>query len=258
MYLFSPLRIILVESKFYIYNTENEFPQKDTFQLNLILKGLSRLNPHCPKQTSPITPDIILEFYKKLDVTEACDATFWCLSLYAFFLMSRKSNLVPNSVKTFNPNKQLCRSNIEISSEKNIPLINISWSKIIQFGERNLVVPLINIPDSPLCPVKAYHNMISLVPTSAFCLFKHHKVLPVTYFQFQKVLKSLIKSIGKDPDEYSSHSFRRGAFSAEVPSELIQLYEDWSSDAYKKYLRFKLDDKIAVAEKMRNHILNSL
>ena len=29
--------------------TENEFPQKDTFQLNLILKGLSRLNPHCPK-----------------------------------------------------------------------------------------------------------------------------------------------------------------------------------------------------------------
>ena len=102
--------------------------------------------------------------------------------------------------------------------------------------------------------------MISLVPTSknspAFYLFK---LLPVTYFQFQKVLKSLIKSIGKDPDDYSSHSFRRAwAFSAEVPSEWIQLYGDWSSDAYKKYLRFKLDDKIAVVEKMRNHILNSL
>jgi hypothetical protein len=41
-----------------------------SFQLNLILKGLSRLNPHCPKQASPITPDILLEFYKKLDVTE--------------------------------------------------------------------------------------------------------------------------------------------------------------------------------------------
>jgi hypothetical protein len=34
----------------------------------LILKGLSRLNPHCPKQASPITPDILLEFYEKLDV----------------------------------------------------------------------------------------------------------------------------------------------------------------------------------------------
>jgi hypothetical protein len=83
---------------------------------------------------------------KKLDVTEACDATFWCLFLHAFFLMSRKSNLVPNSVKTFNPNKQLCRSNIEINSEKIILLINISWSKTVQFGERNLVVPLISIP----------------------------------------------------------------------------------------------------------------
>ena len=80
--------------------------------------------------------------------------------------MSRKSNLVPNSVKTFNPNKQLCRSNIKINSEKIILLINISWSKTVQFGEQNLVVPLISIPDSLLCPVKAYHNMISLVPTS--------------------------------------------------------------------------------------------
>jgi hypothetical protein len=78
----------------------------------------------------------------------------------------------------------------------------------------------------------------------AFCLFKHHKVLPVTYFQFQKVLKSLIKSIGKDTDEYSSHNFRRGgtswAFSAEVPSELIQLYGDWSSDSYGSNWMIKL------------------
>jgi hypothetical protein len=38
-------------------------------------------------------------------VTEACDAILWCLFLHAFFLMSRKSNLVPNSVKTFNKQK---------------------------------------------------------------------------------------------------------------------------------------------------------
>jgi hypothetical protein len=54
----------------------------------------------------------------------------------------------------------------------------------------------------------------------AFCLFKYYRLL---IFNFKKVLKSLIKSIGKDPDEYSSRSFRRGgaswAFSAEVPSE---------------------------------------
>ena len=58
--------------------------------------------------------------------------------------MSRKSNLVPISVKTFNPNKQLCRSYIEINSEKNILLITYHGKKTIQFGERKLVflIPL--------------------------------------------------------------------------------------------------------------------
>jgi hypothetical protein len=54
----------------------------------------------------------------------------------------------------------------------------------------------------------------------------------------------MIKLIGENPDEFSTHSFRRGgaswAFTAEVPTELIQLYGDWRSDAYKKYL--KLED----------------
>ena len=72
----------------------------------------------------------------------------------------------------------------------------------------------ISIPDSPLCPVKAYHNMISLVPTfrnsPAFCLFMHHKVLPVTYFQFQKVLQSLIKSIGKTQMSIPLTAFEEG------------------------------------------------
>jgi hypothetical protein len=33
------------------------------------------------------------------------------------------------------------------------------------------------------------------------------------------------------------------AFSAEVPTELIQLYGDWKRNAYKKYLKFNLEDK---------------
>ena len=48
------------------------------------------------------------------------------------------------------------------------------------------------------------------------------------------------------------------AFAAEVPSELIQFYGDWKSDAYKIYLKYSLDDKISVATKMTSHILNSL
>ena len=47
------------------------------------------------------------------------------------------------------------------------------------------------------------------------------------------------------------------AFAAEVPTELIQLYDDWCSDAYKKYLNFSLEDKISVANRMKTHILKN-
>jgi hypothetical protein len=45
------------------------------------------------------------------------------------------------------------------------------------------------------------------------------------------------------------------AFTAEVPTELMQLYGDWRSDAYKKYLKFSLEDQISVANRMKTHII---
>jgi hypothetical protein len=47
----------------------------------------------------------------KLDLNNPCDATFWCLFLHVFFLLFRKSNLVPNSVSSFKAEKQLNRKN---------------------------------------------------------------------------------------------------------------------------------------------------
>jgi hypothetical protein len=35
---------------------DKEYPQFDSFHLKLVLKGLSRTKPHCPKQAQPITP----------------------------------------------------------------------------------------------------------------------------------------------------------------------------------------------------------
>ena len=70
-------------------------PQFGSFELKLVLRGLQRLNPHCPKRALPILPDILLEFLQFLDLGDPAQASFWCLFLLAFFLMARKSNLVP-------------------------------------------------------------------------------------------------------------------------------------------------------------------
>lgn len=235
-------------------------PDLSEFHLKLVLKGIARSNPHCTHQAWPITPSILLEFYSLFDFTTAEDTTFWCLFIFAFFLMCRKSNLVPDTIKSFDVQKQLCRKNITLAD--GMIIIKMKWSKTIQFGERELSIPLVEIPGSKLCPVKAYMNMIKLtrVPEeyAAFCL-KRERIVPVTYQQMQNVLKKLIEATGRDSKLYSSHSFRRGgaswAFSCKVPSELIQLFGDWRSDAYKQYLKFTLNDKISVAAKMRDNIL---
>ena len=74
------------------------FPYLNEFSVKLLFKGLSRINPHLPKQAAPITLDILKEVRGFLNLKDCNDASYWCLFLFAFFLMARKSNLVPNSV----------------------------------------------------------------------------------------------------------------------------------------------------------------
>ena len=84
---------------------DKEYPQFDSFHLRLVLRGLSRTKPHCSKQAQLITPNL-----KIFDHKNSYDTTFCCLFEHAFFLMVRKSNLVPDSVRSFNGVKKLCRN----------------------------------------------------------------------------------------------------------------------------------------------------
>ena len=175
--------------------------------------------------------------------------------------MSRKSNLVPDSVAKFDSSKQLCRNNVIV--EEDFLRVQIFWSKTIQFGQRKLDIPLVKIDNSPLCPYSAFIHMCSLVPASdndpAFLLSDGIKNTVLTYPKFQAKLKELLAFCKLDPHLYSSHSFRRGgaswAFHAKVPSELIQFYGDWQSDAYKIYLEFNFDEKLSISRSMANAIL---
>ena len=133
--------------------------------------------------------------------------------LYTRFFMIRKSNLVPDSVRCFNGVKQLCRTNYTFDKDSGILLVTIKWYKTMQFGEREFIIPLVPITDSPLCPVQAYLNIISLVvslESPAFSIVKGEEKQLVTYRQFQSVLKHMITLLGKHSDVYSTHSFRRG------------------------------------------------
>ena len=233
------------------------YPKGD-FELKLALKGLSRNNPHCPRQATPVTPDILRKILQMLDVTKAVDSVFWSLFLTAFFSLARKSNLVQDA---YGCERLLKRQDVKQTSSG--MTVTFKWSKTIQCGQRVLTLPILQIPGSPLCPVKAYNNMVQLVPADpqlpAFLLPKKQHVKPVTYKQFTTVLKHLISRLGLDAQSYSSHSFRRGgatfAFKAGARGELVKVQGDWLSDAYLRYLDFSMEAKAELGLAVRDRIL---
>ncbi|VDI05143.1 Hypothetical predicted protein [Mytilus galloprovincialis] len=234
------------------------------YELPVVRIGLQRLNPHLPRKALPITPLILKQIYEFMDLNDTKDKTFWSLFLLAFFMMSRKSNLVPNSEKEFDENKQLCRGDIII--ENDVLIIILKWSKTIPFGQRKLRIPISSIHGCILCPVNAYKNMIEAIPAvkkdPAFCKVKKGHILPIIYKEYQNKLRYLIQKTGRNSLFYSTHSFRRGgaslAFDANVSTELIQLHGHWHSDAYKKYLEFTLEQKLQVSQMISKRVLGSL
>ena len=172
-------------------------------------------------------------------------------------------NLVAPSPAKFDPTKQLCRSDVKVGS--NGLLITFKWTKPIQFGQWKLQIPVLAMPKSKLCLLHAYHKMLSLVPAShsdpAFVIPTAAGLKPVSYKLFQKFIKSCISSVGLNPNNFSSHCFRRGganlAFRANVPSELIKVQGDWASQAYLRYLDFSLDQRLLVSQCMSQAILSA-
>lgn len=234
------------------------FP-KIELALPLTLKGLERLHPHCPHRAYPMSPDILRQIFQIIDISKPVDSVIWSLFLSAFFTLARKSNLV--GVSSGPRHTQVLRQ--DFFSQAGVLIVQFRWTKTIQFGERVLRIPLVTIPGSVLCPVKAYFHMVKLVPapltSPAFVFPSKRKLHPVTYRDLMNSLRHLVTALGLDPSLFSSHSFRRGgatfAFQANVPGELIRAQGDWLSQAYLNYLDLSMEKRTMVAESMRDHIL---
>ena len=170
--------------------------------------------------------------------------------------------MVLNSVADFDSDKQLIRRDVKVL--KGVLVVLIKWSKTNQFGSRLLKMPLLAIPDSVVCPVLAYANMIRANLAShddpVFSMRTNKgKLKPLIYRHLQEKIKGLIGKTERDPHLYASHSFRRGgcswAFKAGVPTDLIQHRGDWPSECYKRYLTFDFNEKLSVSEAMATKII---
>ena len=163
--------------------------------INISLRGISRLKQHYVRQAEAITPDILYRMYFIMDMHNKDDVVFWCLFLFAFFLVARKSNLVPTSCADIANSK--CLLQRDVVPVDNHLEVTMNWSKVIQFGERKLVTPLLKLEGSYLCPVRAYERMVEgkkgITDSPLFVLKRGSSI---TYAMFQEKLRSVLSKLG--------------------------------------------------------------
>ena len=239
----------------------SEFPSLHDIEIKLTLKGLDKIKCHVPVRAVPISPSLLLELSRHLQLDDPTHVSLWCLFLFLFFTFARKSQFMVDSSTAHSPSKLVTRKDICVHD--GVAIILFRRTKTLQAGGKVLSIPLLPIPGSVLCPVSAYQNMIQLTPaprsSPAFVIPSNQGLVPVKYHFFQKVLKYLVAQTGRDPSGYSSHGFRRGgatfAFNSGVSPDLIQVQGDWQSDCYKQYMVSDLAHRLNVSEQIRDAIL---
>lgn len=244
-----------------------EFPDLSAHEFKLTLRGIERLAQHRPHRAPPITPDLLSTLVSCGVDFDPSDVTFSCAFLFAFFLFARISNPVPESSQASHVQeyKRICRGHV-VPTHYGL-CVKFTWSKTVQFGQRVFELPLVRVPHSPLCPVRMFYLMCELVPApDSAPLFvlpsRSGRLRPVLKSQFVSVMRQRLQSAGvPEAHSFRGHSFRRGgtswAFSSGLPGEIIQVFGDWRSDAYKCYLDISMSLKLRVSEGMVAHLQTS-
>ena len=182
------------------------------------------------------------------------------------FLFFRKSNLLVPSLPQFDPSKHLCVSDVRFSLTG--ATLSVRWSKIIQYRQRTLFIPLPHIKGSPFCPSSALLLCTSVLPKAAgplplFSYPTQKEAQLITYSMFITHLRLCLRKLGLNPSLYSGHSFRRGgasfALQCGIPAEWIKLQGDWSWTpiSASSYLDPSFDLRLRLATVMGNSFPHS-
>ena len=226
-------------------------PDVNDRQMKMFTTGLKRVMPHAVKQAEPVTPEILLRISKVVNYRDQVELVVWTALLLGFYMFLRKSNLIPDTMETFNKAEQFCRSDISLLGLDKAMMIDIRWSKTIQYKQKILRVPVLPAKNKAICPVFWMHVMTALVPAvhdqSAFSLRLGGRQLALSANQLIYRFRKWLLLIGQEPVKFSLHSLRRGGatfvYQSDIETEMIKLLGDWASDAYKCYIDISMDKR---------------
>lgn len=244
---FGHLKNILSSVKYLHEAYGHEFPSNN-FNLDTTMQGLKRRLAKTPFFVMPINPKILLKMYEHLDMRKPNDLALWCSFLVAFYGLFRKANVVPES-GPIDPKQTLTRDHIMLDRTNKVVYIHVTFSKTIQFCQRDLFIP---IPSNDNPALDLYRHMEMLLDnvdaSGSAPAFSFSSTKFVSYRLFTNRLKDLLTRAGLSPNMYSGHSFRRGgaSFLHQVGGSILQIQSagDWSSQCFTRYLYLSTEERL--------------
>ena len=231
----------------------------DTFQLELELMAIKHELAGPIKKAVPITPALLVRIFEKVGKTDVKQLVYFAVLVIGFCLFLRKSNLVPDTLTGFNVKEQLtCQV---VWWYKHYMMIDVKWSKTLQYREKDLTLPLKLADNGIVCAVKWINWLLQFDGKGCDPLLavpQMGRLTPITYDMLSKQLKCWVEMLGENPQDYTLHGLRRGgtnhALTVGICGEDVQLMGDWKSQAYIQYIDLTLDRRICNVVKFMDQV----
>ena len=128
-----------------------------------------------------------MKLSKVVNYKDQVEMVAWTALLVGFYLFLRKSNLVPDTMTMFDIGQPFCRGDINLVGLDKAMMVEIRWSKMIQFKQKVLRLPVLPADNKAICPVFWVHYMVNTIPAGqkdpAFALRAGKQVVALSYNQ---------------------------------------------------------------------------
>ena len=216
----------------------------------LTARGITRELGHVVKRAQPVTPRLLIDVSKHVDLRHQIQLVAWNATLLGFYTFLRKMNTLPVTLNGFDARTQVARQNL-YKMGKRCYIIRVYYTKTIQNMERTLDILVLPNPETRICPIFWLEKMLRQVqakPTeSLFSVLGENGNTPLMYNQWTQIFQDWLEKAGYDPSLYSSYSMCRGgaswAAACKLPSYAIRLLGDWRSNCFYKYIEMLLETK---------------
>jgi integrase len=181
----------------------------ESHQLSLALSSLSK------NWSPPITIKPVLSPHQFIQLLVAASQLplhifYQNAFILGFLGLLRISNVAPVSLASFDPLRHLRRC--DVTANGNSVIVHLRWTKTLQRYRQSSRVQLLAVPNSPVCPLRAFQALqrsFPVLPTDPFLSYRASGLLfIISQSQLRSALKRLPSTLNLSP-HLTFHSFRR-------------------------------------------------